>query len=494
MLTDIFPFGEWLPDQPELNAGGSIVATNVVTDGKNYKPVGALAAQTPALGGSCLGAYSFLNASGNATTFAAYDTKIKKLASGSWEDVTNTGGDYSTGSEDSWNLTQFGTLVLATNKTDKIQKFDVGTDTDFSDLIASGPDVKCSNFGVVNNFLVCVDVTDSDGDTPNRVRWSPFNDPSGNWTSSQSTQADYEDIETGAPGAGMAVIGSQNFGIIVFRNAIFRMEYVGPPTIFTFHPIEVNRGALMGQSVASDGQRVIYLAEDGFYMFDGEKSIPIGHKKVDNWFFDNFDSQNRHLARAAIDPRGKRYWLTFPSVNGGGVNDKILTYSWADNRFTLIDQGAQQLFRFLSDGFTLEELGAEHSDIESVPFSFDSRFWKGGETSLGAFDTAQKLSLFDGDTLTASLESQEVRPNRNGRSYLRSILPVVEGGTATARVGYRDLLTESESYTSYRGLSSITGQADFELSARYLRAGIQLSGSWDDFQGVRLDAEGAGVI
>ena len=75
-VSDLLPFGQWVPDSSELNAGGAIVATNVVTDGEKYKPVQALAAQSDALPANCLGAYSFLGAAGNATTFAGTATKL----------------------------------------------------------------------------------------------------------------------------------------------------------------------------------------------------------------------------------------------------------------------------------------------------------------------------------------------------------------------------------------------------------------------------------
>ena len=100
-LSDVIVFGEWLPDQP-ANRVGVQVAENVFTNGEFYIPVKALASQSDALSAACIGAYSFIQSDGNTDTFAATSTKIFQLNSGSWDDVTNTGGDYSTGSEDSF--------------------------------------------------------------------------------------------------------------------------------------------------------------------------------------------------------------------------------------------------------------------------------------------------------------------------------------------------------------------------------------------------------
>jgi len=494
-LSDMFEIGEWLPDQPVFGAGGASVVTNALTNRTKYKPVKGLSAQSDALGGACLGAYSYLQADGNATTFAAFDTTIKKLITTTWEDVTNVGGPYATAGENVWNFTQFGDIVIATNKDDSMQKFQVGTDTDFSDLITAGVDVKCGNFGIINNFLVCVDVADTDGNTPNRVRWSPFNDPAGNWASSQSTQADFEDVQVGNPGTGMAVVGGQNYGIVLFQNAIHRMEYVGPPLIFTFDLMAENIGAFVGQSVASNGERTFFVSEKGFQMLTLEGLVNIGDEKVDDFFFNTFDIDNAHLMRAIIDPSDKRVYWTYPSTAGGGVNDKIITYSWIDKRFTLIDLAVQQFFRFLADGFTLEEVGASFPDLDvDVPFTLDSRFWKGGTASLGVIDSDQKLAGFDGANLTAEFITQEVQINPSGLTYVDSIMPVVEGGTTEVRIGSRKLLTDSNVFSGFAGTSAETGEVNVQSENRYHRAGIRLTGAWTAAHGMRYRAEEAGGV
>ncbi|HET9868390.1 MAG TPA: hypothetical protein VFQ06_13920, partial [Nitrospira sp.] len=39
----VIPFGEWLPDQPDLGSGGLIEANNVIADVGFYKPFNPLA-------------------------------------------------------------------------------------------------------------------------------------------------------------------------------------------------------------------------------------------------------------------------------------------------------------------------------------------------------------------------------------------------------------------------------------------------------------------
>ena len=495
MFTDILALGEWLPDQAPLEAEGAQVAKNVLVDGATYRPVKSLTELSDDLGDRCYGAYSYVDPSGNVTNFAATRTKIFKLNGTSWDDVTNTGGDYATASDGAWNFTQFGSRIIATNYVDKIQTFEVGADTEFSDLITSGPDVKCRNFGIVNNFLVTIDVFDSDGATQNRVRWSPINNPTGDWTASQSTQADFQDVEDGNPGQGMAVIGSQNYGILIFKNAIYRMEYVGPPTIFQFSLVETNRGAINGQAVASDGVQTFYYSENGFYLFNGSVSAPIGHKKIDSWFADDIDDDNAGNIRATLDPANKNFLLSYTSVNSvNSRNDKVIAYNWADNKFTLIDQATDVIYRGFTEGLTLDEIGATYSSIETVPYSLDSRFWVGGATQLSAFNEDNKLSFFDGDPLAAEIESQELKLNKDGITRLNAVFPSYSGGTIECRVGHRMTQNGTVNYTPYTAPNASTDECNYTIDARLHRIGVRLSGDWEQFKGVSFQAEAAGGI
>lgn len=495
MISSILPVGEWLPDQQDFLSGGCTVATNVLTNGEGYLPFPSFAASTDALAAQCYGGYSHIASNGTVTVFAATRTKIYRLDGTSWTDVTNTGGDYTTPLTGAWQFTQYGDTVIATNGTDKIQKYLVGTDTEFSDLITSGPDVICNNFGVINNFLVGVNIIDTDGTTKNRVRWSPINDPGGDWSSSQSTQSDYQNVEDGNPGEGMAVISGQNYGILVFKNAIYRMEYVGPPSIFQFSLVENTRGAVHPNLVASNGELIFYYSETGVWLFDGNRSIPIGHQKVDEYLKADVDDTKTYQARCTVSPTDKVFLMSYTSNSSpDGYNDKTLIYSWADNRFTILNVSVDYLFRSFTATTTLDSIEATYPDLDAIPFSFDSRFWAGGQTQLSGVNSDNEFGNFDGSALTALLEAQEMRFNEDGTAYVESVLPVHEAGTAQVRLGSRNLLNNSVNYTPYQSPSTQTGEVNFEDESRYHRVGVQLSGDWSHFKGFRIRSKAGGGV
>lgn len=494
ILSETIPLGEWLPDRADLENQGCLVAKNVTTDGEDYRPFPQFVPSSTSATDKVYGGYTHVSSSGTITTFLATRTKIYTVNGSSLTDVTNTGGDYVTPVDGCWFFEQFGDRVIATNYVDKIQTFLVGTDTEFSDLITTGPDVKCRNLGIINNFLVTVDVVDQDGVIPNRVRWSPINDPSGDWTPSQSTQADFQNCEDGNPGAGMAVIGGQNYGVIVFRNAIYRMEYVGPPAIFTFTLMEQGRGAITAQAVTKSGSDVYYLADNGLWKFNGNFSMPIGQRKIDRYLAANLESSAIRNLRFAADPTLKAVLLAYTSIQATDErNDKMLCYNWADDRFTEIEASYDVIFSGNSPGWTLEEIGAAYPSLETVPYSLDSSFWAGGAPILYAV-SGDVLGTINGKPMTGYLESQEVRLNSDGLAYLQSVLPVFDGGACSVRIGSRKGVNGEVVYTTYQTPSEDTGEVCFESEARYHRAGVELTGEWRYFQGIRFRAEPSGAI
>lgn len=272
------------------------------------------------------------------------------------------------------------------------------------------------------------------------------------------------------------------------------MEYVGGTEIFRFERVEDARGSFVNRGGITNGRNIYYPGEDGFYEFNGVQSVPIGDGKIDQWFFDNFNSEFDYRMNAAVDPINKLILWAFPSLDAvDGEPDKILCYNWVDRRFSIINQITQVLFKYLSVGFTLEQLDNIESNIEDLPFSLDSRNWTGGKTIFGAFDTNNRLGSFDGAPKTATIETQEIRPNNSGRATVHSVIPYIEGGTIQGRLGCRDKLSQDVVWTQYTGLNGFTDELDFAHDTKFARAGMQISGEWETAIGFSVRAENTGI-
>lgn len=488
-LSPIQLFDEWRPDLGEFS-NGATVADGCISYGGIYKPLDSLQSASDALPAECRGVYSMRALDGTTHTFAGTATGLYKLNGTSWDDVTRTSGAYTGGADGNWIFCNYGDLVIATNYANDIQVYDVSIDTEFSRLSATAP--RARYVFVINNFLVALDTVDDDGVKSTRVRWSPIGNPKGDWTPDIDTQAGFNDLRGGGF-ANIAGTGSQDYGNIIQDNAIWRMEYVGGDTIFTFDLQEAERGTKIARSVVSNGLITYFIDEDGIYAYNGTNSISIGRNKVDRWFLENFNSTYDYNLTAAIDPINKLLVISFPSVDAGGEEaDTLLIYNETDQRWTRTDQSVQAVFGHLTTGFTLETLAASYPNLDTVPYSLDSRFWQGGRFLFGGITTDNKLGTFNGQPYTAVLGTAETRLNEQGVAMVSSIVPYVEDGTVSVRVGYRNDLNSNVSYTSSLSANSVTGEVDVYQEGRYLRGEFSITGTWYSAKGFayRFKAKG----
>ncbi len=70
---------------------------------------------------------------------------------------------------------------------------------------------------------------------------------------------------------------------------------------------------------------------------------------------------------------------------------------------------------------------------------------------------------------TATLTSGEADLNQGGRAVVNSVRPLINGGTTTVRVGTRDSLSDSVSWSTSTSLNSRTDIANFRSEGRYHR-------------------------
>jgi hypothetical protein len=258
-------FGEWLPDQPGV--------TGAVTDAKNcypvangYAPIKSEADYSDAAGTDLL--ITFAGKFGGASTlFAAGATQIYKFDSNdaSLDAATTTGY---TGIE-GWDVTQFGPQMILANGIDKLQAWTLNSSTEFADLSAAAPTAKYVT--VVRDFVVAA----NDGNETSKVYWSDINDET-DWTPSAASQADSQILPDGGDITGIA---GGEYGLIFLERAIYRMSYAGSPFFFQFDAISRSLGCISNGSIAQYGNLTYFLADDGFYVCDGQSTKNIGTEK-----------------------------------------------------------------------------------------------------------------------------------------------------------------------------------------------------------------------
>jgi hypothetical protein len=487
------PLGEYLPDLPSFGNPGATEAKNVLPFGVSYQPWPSLNLYSNALTARCQGAAYGKDADGNTFNFSGDATKLYKLSSASWADIS-VGGGYATLADGRWFFSNYNTRMLATNFANAIQTFTMGTSSAFANLSASAP--KARYITAARDFIIVGNTFDSvDGNMPNRIRWSAVGDPT-NWTVSATTQADYQDLDS-SKGWVQQVIGGEY--VVVFQErAINRMTYAGSPVVFQFDEVETGRGLLAPGSAVKFGNFIAYLGIDGFYVFDGNQSVSIGENKINKTFFTDVDTGYFDRIASCVDLDKQIIYWAYPGAgNTVGLCNKILAYNYSQGavkRWSYAEVNTEVIYISLSEGYTLDSLDSLSSSIDALPIYLDSRFYTGDNYILSAFDSSHRLNTFTGSAMTATIETSEAEMFEGSRAFVTLIRPIVDGtGTTTVQIGTRNLLSDSISWGSAISLDSL-GEAQCRSTARYHRARLNISGGFNHAQGIEvLKATQAGV-
>ena len=503
----MMPISEWLPDLPAFANPGAEMMTNAVPhDTMSYQPLRSFAAVSNTISTQARGAIFGRDASGNVTGFAGTATRLYDYTAATapnWKDVTRAAGNYSTSQTDFWSWVFYGTRLIAAQSNDDIQQFVMGSSTLFTAL-AAGTAPKAKYVARVrDNFIMVANTVDTvSGAVPWRVWWPAVGDPT-NWpTPGTSTaaqlQSDFRDL-IGNGGENQGIVGGlANADVAVFqRFAVWRGMYVGPPVIFSFAAVENARGCIVPGSIVQVGPVCYYLADDGFYMFDGIQSTPIGRNKVDRTFWQDVDRSNLFRVQGSVDPTCKLIYWAYPGPgNSGGNPNKYMVYNYALQRWALRnDGGAIEILiqRSLTLGYTMEQLDA-FGTMDTLPEPLDSIVWQGGSLNFGAFDTTHKLGYFNGATLPATIETTEVQLNDAGTAYVSRVQPIIDTPNVQVQLGTRMRQADPVVYSTAQGITSRTGWAPVRASGAYHRARLttQAGDAWLQAQGVLVDFRPAG--
>jgi len=478
------PFGEWLPSAPDFKNPGCVVADNVIPSTGGYNPFAALVGQSQTVTGAVQGATQLFDNSGNSIIVGGTDDRLFIRRS----TITETTGLTSIGAGEAWDFAQFNDFVIATASGNSPQNLtDIDSDSTWSALAASAPVAKrCAKVG---DFLMLGNVSGA----PTRIQWSPFNSPAGDWTSSRLTQAGQADLDAEL-GEVQKIVGGR-YATVFQKRGVQRLSYVGPPVVWRADIISKDRGAVAPFSVVSVGYLTFFLAQDGFYVTNGATIEPIGTQRVNKWFFDTVSQSEIAQTHGAIDWQNECIVWAF-KTSGTGYN-RLITYSWAQNRWATATVDVGWVIGSTIDGIDLDSLDALYTDLDSIPYSLDSAEFKSKDRRLAAFVTGtstSEYSTFTGDPMEASWETGEAQPSPAQRVFVSEAQPLMNASTWDAKftLKMRDNTgsqsTSLEIETGWGGFAPVRGEGQ-KVAVRMVKP----AGSfWEDAQGVQVQVRGAG--
>lgn len=481
-------FGEFLPDQSDFGNTGVTVATNVIPAANGYESMQGLSPISSAADTALVGMIAAADDDSNVALYVADRGKIYQFNTGTGAlDNVSKAGNYTTALDDRWRFVQFGEDVIATNFANPIQYITAYSGSNFADLSADAP--KAKYIAVVRDFVMTGFTNDAtDGNKPYRVRWSGIGDHT-SWAISAATQADFQDIADMGDITGL--VGGE-YATILLEKGIVRASYIGSPLIFQFDKVETVRGCKVPGSVCNVGHSVFYLADDGFYMFNGERSQPIGAEKVNRFFLEDWDGAYAKNMSSSADPlRQIIVWSYTSTASPDGSPDKMLIYNYALGRWSTAEIAVDLVAPIYTAGYTLEDLDtAFGGSIDVLPASLDGAIYRGGEF-LFAASKDKKIQTFTGTTLDAIVETAEFEGKTGFFVTLRNVIPYVTlrpnaSGNVTAQIASRNRQIDTYTFGSASSLNS-DNMIPVRSNGRYHRIRLNITGGWEKAQGIDID-------
>lgn len=560
----IIPAAEWKPDMPDLSNATAIAENVIPITPQSYGPLPALASySTNSMDSQCIGAVAVQANDLTIELFAGTTDKLYEMTgtAPAWVDVSAT--TYTTAQGDNWRFALFLNSVVATNFGNTPQSFALGSSTVFGPLFtgtawvastaysvlgtqviangsrytlviagtsaATGTGPTGTGSGIVDgtcqwnyqsgappnarhictpkNFLMVGNTSDPVGGLgPKRVWWSASGDattwPAPGSNAAITTMSDYNDFE-GNFGPIMGLVDSlANADVaIFFAHAVWRGVFVGPPDVFDFFPAENVRGSPAPNSIVPIGSLVYYLGEDGFYVFDGASSQPIGTDKFDAWFWSNVNRSFLWNVVGGAYVTSKAVLWAFPSIaSSSGACDTLLIYRWDIQRASYAKLGAntiEWIMRSLSFGATLDGLAAlGFTNLDTLPASLDSAVWNGGALQMSAVDGTHKLAYFSGPNMAARVGTNTVQITPGKRSFVQAARPLVDitSGLPTVAMSARVNIYDTENF----GVAvppNAMGECPQRSDGRYHDALIAVSAAsvWTHIYGVELTSIPSGL-
>lgn len=473
-------FKEWLPDQPELGNPGLLEALNVVSIDDAYEPFRPLAARSSTIGATTsayIGGAFLAHWNGQSRAYAAI---VDATAGASQLYDSNTSLDTFTDRTPSvgitntrWRFAQYDDLVIAAGGSPP-QSHTFGATSSFTALATSGTAPGAQHVGIINKFVV-IGAGDVGGLGPNGVRWSGFDAPRSWPTPNSATaiaqQSGQESVDASL-GLVTGIASGDQYGIVFQSFGLTRLTYIGPPAVFQFDQYERGRGLFFPHSLVQLGALSYFISSQGFCVTDGVQVIDIGEGKVNDTFLAELPDlvaagMQYKVSGGADSERGLIYWA-YPSSSANSYRpDRLFIYNTVTKRWT----HAQQDVQFVAGGFVS---GIDASNVD---------------TPVG-FDTVRRLATFSATAGSATFTTGETEINPGGFAHVSGVKPLI-GATAnaiTVALGTRNNRTDAVSYTAETTANSRSGFCDFRSEARYHRARVTVTGTFNAAQGIEVDA------
>jgi len=453
--------GEWLPDQQPIALPGLTQADNVYPTLTGYRSFNGRVPVTgvDALTYTCRGALSGTTQAGAHFTLvgtrvvgSGTGAEIKVIwDSGNWVDLTPAGGLLDTlTTEAKYSFAVYGDRLIAVGEgiapltLDTVTSTPAGSATPMVALDANAS--KADVCAVFKEFLILGNIVGRNnnsgiGTQRAGLHWSAIGNPT-SWPDvgtdlAIDAQSDYQILD-GSGGAITDIVPAGEWCAVLRERQVWRMDYVGLPNIFSFRKVDSNRGSLITGAGVAVGGVVYFPSAEGFLAFDGHSLSPIGEEKVDRYWRETQDFENKHSVHSVYNAETESiYWTV---ATGSDAPTTILAYRpLLQKWFQLTTLSAECIFDAVGsviggnlDAAPYATLKMDNAAPDSVLLqdaNLDSLGVRIGERSLAAIDNSHRLMVYtDTDnTLKAEITTGDFEAPGGQRGILRWIRPIYDG-------------------------------------------------------------------
>lgn len=215
--------------------------------------------------------------------------------------------------------------VIGTNGVDAPFKATGGTNA--AVLVGPATLTTAKYVETFSNYAFLANVTVGGVYFGSRVYWSNI-DSVGTWTAS-----DFRDV---MKADGQVITGLKKLGqsLVIFkRHSIWIAQFTGDSDIpFTFSQTPSSVGAVSGYSIQEVQNGLVFLADDGFYYFDGNNSYKIS-QRVRNTL-NSFNNSRFPQCCSVYSNTNNRYISSF-SPSADSTHSKQITWDSLNNAFSV---------------------------------------------------------------------------------------------------------------------------------------------------------------
>jgi len=358
-----------------------------------------------------------------------------------------------------WSLNLWGEDLIATVRNGAIYYWDTSAGVGSRAVLVSGlggaadvpPENRVSTISFPDRHLVCGGTTPLGGSDidPMLVRWSNQEDFK-DWSVTATNTAGDQRLEVGTKIVAMQATRDETF--IATDDAIYGMNFIGPPFTFSFRLLGTICGAISKNCMANVDGDIFWMSDRGFFFYDGsvkEIPCPVLHFVLDRVQLNKsekiFVGTNKEFNEVAW------YYVSTSNTDPDAEPDSYVTYNYRDAAWTV--------------GTLDRTVWADSSGFRQVPFAF-SKEGELYEHETGVDD--------DGSAMTAFITTSDVEISETGDS-LAMVDKIIPDAVVSGSI---NMTVETQKYPN----STVISKGPFTISQNSNKISMRARGRQMSFK------------